>query len=228
MVTGGEDELKPCPFCGGQGEVSKKHEGATFWAYCRTNSCVVLPDWPYRATAVDAWNTRAPSPEVEAAVRHGEQLQAEAEAARDRAITAKNECRINLREAEADIVAARAEVEELHAKVEEARGAFRAVLVERDAEIKRGRTAERERDELQAKLAEAQRYAEGWQQQATAAEAQRDASAAVIGELCEVLGSAKSELRNHERYETGGTCHAVLTAIDEIDAALANARKVKL
>ena len=63
-----EQELLPCPFCGAPGVVGDSFTGMgrECWiACCNNNECPaseVVVDMPTRKEAIDAWNTRAPTP----------------------------------------------------------------------------------------------------------------------------------------------------------------------
>ena len=57
-------DLLPCPFCGGEAEIWRAHEGRTAWVACM-GRCAVLVSKEYTtdAEAIAAWNTRAtPAP----------------------------------------------------------------------------------------------------------------------------------------------------------------------
>ena len=53
-------ELKPCPFCGGEADIWRAHEGRTAWIACM-GKCVVLISKEYLSDdeAIAAWNRRA-------------------------------------------------------------------------------------------------------------------------------------------------------------------------
>ena len=57
-------ELLPCPFCGGEADISDEGndtEPERYWAYCTNPSCFVEGTAVYatEAEAIAAWNTRA-------------------------------------------------------------------------------------------------------------------------------------------------------------------------
>ena len=57
-------ELKPCPFCGGEADISDEGTGTEpfrYWVYCPNNACFVEGTAAYatEAEAIEAWNTRA-------------------------------------------------------------------------------------------------------------------------------------------------------------------------
>ncbi len=62
-------ELKPCPFCGGDAEIWRAHEGRTAWVACM-GRCAVLVSKEYTtdAEAIAAWNTRADTATRNAAI----------------------------------------------------------------------------------------------------------------------------------------------------------------
>lgn len=53
-------ELKACPFCGGQPEVTSAISGSRWYVECNNEDCVSMPDVSARTReyAVAAWNTR--------------------------------------------------------------------------------------------------------------------------------------------------------------------------
>jgi len=57
-------KLKPCPFCGGEAALEKKHgttSRVTFAVGCLDESCIGFPSITFqlRSDAVAAWNRRA-------------------------------------------------------------------------------------------------------------------------------------------------------------------------
>ena len=51
------NELKPCPFCGGEAEITKWHEG--YFVECREQRCGgTIGAYKTEEEAIDAWNTR--------------------------------------------------------------------------------------------------------------------------------------------------------------------------
>lgn len=55
------DELKPCPFCGGEALIGQTLDNA-WYAMCAKDHCSKLECyWRTKAEAITAWNTRAPS-----------------------------------------------------------------------------------------------------------------------------------------------------------------------
>ena len=53
-------KLKPCPFCGGEAEMSKWKCG--YYVSCIESDCFVCPetgDFESREEAIEAWNKRA-------------------------------------------------------------------------------------------------------------------------------------------------------------------------
>lgn len=51
-------ELKPCPFCGGEAEITKWYEG--YFVECREQHCGgTIGAYKTEAEAIEAWNTRA-------------------------------------------------------------------------------------------------------------------------------------------------------------------------
>lgn len=57
-------ELLPCPFCGGEADISDEGVGTEperFWAYCENPACFVegTSAYPTEAEAIAVWNTRA-------------------------------------------------------------------------------------------------------------------------------------------------------------------------
>jgi len=62
-----EMTLLPCPFCGGEADISDEGEGTEpyrFWAYCTNGKCFVegTPAFETENEAIEAWNTRAERP----------------------------------------------------------------------------------------------------------------------------------------------------------------------
>jgi hypothetical protein len=58
------NELKHCPFCGGEADISDEGTGTEpfrYWVYCLNNACFVEGTATYatEAQAIEAWNTRA-------------------------------------------------------------------------------------------------------------------------------------------------------------------------
>ena len=53
------DELKPCPFCGGEAHISASSDG--YGVECWNRRCIdmQMDELPTEAEAIDAWNTRA-------------------------------------------------------------------------------------------------------------------------------------------------------------------------
>ena len=52
------EELKTCPFCGGEAEITKWHEG--YFVECREQRCGgTIGAYKTEAGAIGAWNTRA-------------------------------------------------------------------------------------------------------------------------------------------------------------------------
>lgn len=52
------EELKPCPFCGGEAEITKWHEG--YFVECREQSCGgTIGAYKTEEETIEAWNTRA-------------------------------------------------------------------------------------------------------------------------------------------------------------------------
>jgi Lar family restriction alleviation protein len=65
-MESGMMELKPCPFCGGEAELSVRQHtdeyGSVGNAYCRCTACATEQPLSWTATiAVEHWNTRTPS-----------------------------------------------------------------------------------------------------------------------------------------------------------------------
>jgi len=59
-------ELKPCPFCGGEGEAGIAYNADTgqteYWITCRGNNCKIYPQtavYKTKKSAIAAWNRRA-------------------------------------------------------------------------------------------------------------------------------------------------------------------------
>lgn len=57
------EELKPCPFCGGEADVIDEGKGTEperYWAYCGNVNCFVEGTSAYATEreAIEAWNTR--------------------------------------------------------------------------------------------------------------------------------------------------------------------------
>ena len=54
-------ELKPCPFCGGEAELSKS-SGGDWIVGCTNGKCLMCP-WSFgfktKKEAIESWNTRA-------------------------------------------------------------------------------------------------------------------------------------------------------------------------
>lgn len=65
------DELKPCPFCGGEAKLHQTTYGNNIAAYvvwCGNRNCDVSPTTRYRRfrkEAIEAWNRRAEDEELE-------------------------------------------------------------------------------------------------------------------------------------------------------------------
>lgn len=56
------DELKPCPFCGGEAELTG-HQAPEFWVLCPTIGCKASSEgFGDKKRAIAAWNTRHPAP----------------------------------------------------------------------------------------------------------------------------------------------------------------------
>ena len=52
------EELKPCPFCGGDAEITKWHEG--YFVECKKQRCGgTIGAYKAKQKAIEAWNTRA-------------------------------------------------------------------------------------------------------------------------------------------------------------------------
>ena len=52
------DELKPCPFCGGEAEITKWHEG--YFAECKKQHCGgTIGAYKTEEEAIEAWNKRS-------------------------------------------------------------------------------------------------------------------------------------------------------------------------
>ena len=52
------DELKPCPFCGGEAEITKWHEG--YFVECKAHHCGgTIGAYKTEEETIEAWNTRA-------------------------------------------------------------------------------------------------------------------------------------------------------------------------
>ncbi|HUS89670.1 MAG TPA: Lar family restriction alleviation protein [Desulfosporosinus sp.] len=60
------DKLKPCPFCGGEADVSIGHNGENEeLIYVECVSCAGMANmYKYRAEAITAWNARTKDPQV--------------------------------------------------------------------------------------------------------------------------------------------------------------------
>ena len=59
MVT--QPKMKPCPFCGGDGEIQSGVDREVYWAECK-DACGVNPSsrvFDTKQEAVDVWNRRA-------------------------------------------------------------------------------------------------------------------------------------------------------------------------
>lgn len=59
------EELKPCPFCGGEAKLMHDRSGTFWWAECTSNDdkptgrCGMSgPDAATKSAAITAWNTR--------------------------------------------------------------------------------------------------------------------------------------------------------------------------
>ena len=52
------DELKPCPFCGGQAGIMRYHHIKAAFCFC-TVCKVGMPNMLTREEAIEAWNRRA-------------------------------------------------------------------------------------------------------------------------------------------------------------------------
>lgn len=60
--------LLPCPLCGSLATVAQTHDGAggvDYLVVCDTDDCLHGPARETHASAITAWNRRAPNPEVE-------------------------------------------------------------------------------------------------------------------------------------------------------------------
>lgn len=57
------EELKPCPFCGGEAILLEDWKDGNFIVGCANNDCIVrlsgIPSFDNAEQAVKAWNTRA-------------------------------------------------------------------------------------------------------------------------------------------------------------------------
>ena len=56
-------ELLPCPFCGGEADISDEGLGTEperYWVFCANSRCFVegTPAFTTEAEAIEAWNTR--------------------------------------------------------------------------------------------------------------------------------------------------------------------------
>ena len=67
------DELKPCPFCGGEARVNERYRGGTanrkmYWISCSACGISQQHDntsgYRYQSKAIDRWNTRKPIDKV--------------------------------------------------------------------------------------------------------------------------------------------------------------------
>jgi Lar family restriction alleviation protein len=58
-----ENELKPCPFCGGKANLYRDEDRFDHYlAQCETSGCVETP-WHTKQETIRIWNTRANSPD---------------------------------------------------------------------------------------------------------------------------------------------------------------------
>lgn len=76
------DELKPCPFCGGEAGIWKAQQERPAWIACM-GRCSVLVSKEYKTDgeAIAAWNTRAGLPATDAQALANPKVQALVEAA---------------------------------------------------------------------------------------------------------------------------------------------------
>lgn len=61
------EELKPCPFCGGEAEIWRAHPEnppRKAWIACMSRCAVMTKEHDTDAAAIAAWNTRASEPEM--------------------------------------------------------------------------------------------------------------------------------------------------------------------
>ena len=57
------DELKPCPFCGGEAQVQHDYERGEYRVLCFGDKCNLVPStffFEKKSRAISAWNTRIP------------------------------------------------------------------------------------------------------------------------------------------------------------------------
>ena len=52
------EELKPCPFCGGEADVIQPMQKSPYNAYCQVCGCVLFTDHKQKGKAIKAWNRR--------------------------------------------------------------------------------------------------------------------------------------------------------------------------
>ena len=118
------DDLKPCPFCGGEPFSFEDYGHSTAWEVgCSNSQCRVEPNvWEKtRDEALASWNTRTPDTGIEALTEQLEAARADAKEAEAYAEELEKEIELNEQEAcmlENDFIKADKEIDALKAKLE--------------------------------------------------------------------------------------------------------------